>query len=174
MATAEIRSRAFAVCWRRRRRQLKRVGVQYAQFSAVRNECERNEHDCAPSARCVDTEESFICQCSVGWLDTSEEPQTHAGRSCVQLTNECAIGAHSCSPNAECIDLPDVNETNKKKTLGKFANFRLYLQKYSCKCRPGYDDFSAAGQQEAGRDCRRTQDVCKLPGVTDCSADATW
>ena len=57
-------------------------------------ECTTNKHDCDSKAMCIDTEESFECECNVGY--------TGNGKTCSDI-NECTEG-HGCNANASCIN----------------------------------------------------------------------
>lgn len=49
----------------------------------VIDECASGKHDCDKSARCVDTDDSYICVCPHGFLDHSPDPLYKPGRLCV-------------------------------------------------------------------------------------------
>lgn len=60
----------------------------------MKNECLTGEHDCDRSARCIDTDESYICACQSGFIDHSPNPSERPGRVCVALQNECLDGSN--------------------------------------------------------------------------------
>lgn len=50
----------------------------------VINECGTNQHDCSPYAACIDTLESYLCQCNAGFTDVSSRYDLKPGRRCAQ------------------------------------------------------------------------------------------
>ncbi|CAD5230397.1 unnamed protein product [Bursaphelenchus okinawaensis] len=89
------------------------------------NECDNKaDNDCHENAICIDTVESFTCQCKEGFNDADELQRP--GRVCVLgHVNECKNSTlNSCSPNAICIDEP---------------------KGHRCECLPGFIDNSAEG-----------------------------
>lgn len=48
------------------------------------DECATGTHDCDRNARCIDTDESFICTCREGFNDESPDPSEKPGRVCTQ------------------------------------------------------------------------------------------
>lgn len=117
----------------------------------LRNECLAGEHDCHPSARCIDTDDSFLCVCPAGFLDRSPEPARRPGRVCVAERNECRDGGHNCSPDAICTDTPEA---------------------FVCRCRPGFVDYSPNPQLAPGLVCRKLIDECARPELNTCHPNA--
>ncbi|CAD5233599.1 unnamed protein product [Bursaphelenchus xylophilus] len=118
------------------------------------NECERKEvNDCHPNAICMDTVESFTCQCKDGFNDADELQRP--GRVCVEgQVNECKNSTlNKCSPNAICIDEP---------------------KGYRCECLPGFIDNSDAGT--FGRTCDiplpPKPHPCQETDLNDCDPSA--
>lgn len=99
------------------------------------NECLNGKADCHPAAVCTDTEESYRCQCLLGFEDRSPDPVHRPGRNCHQLENECETGRHDCHPNAQCIDTRD---------------------SFTCRCLPDFIDISPQPLQRPGRQCQRS------------------
>ncbi|VDN31752.1 unnamed protein product [Cylicostephanus goldi] len=60
----------------------------------VKNECLTGENDCDRSARCIDTDDGYLCACPSGFIDRSPDPVTKPGRLCVAEQNECLDGTH--------------------------------------------------------------------------------
>ncbi|XP_046846617.1 scavenger receptor cysteine-rich type 1 protein M160-like isoform X2 [Xenia sp. Carnegie-2017] len=86
-------------------RHYKDAGVE---CSKVLNECSKSLHNCNSKARCIDTVESFKCECRSGY--------TGNGVNCNDI-NECSISTDNCHENATCYN-----------TYGS----------YSCRCKSGY------------------------------------
>lgn len=87
----------------------------------MQDECSLGMHDCDKTARCIDTDDGYLCACQAGYLDQSSDQVNKPGRKCTAERNECADGTHKCSPNAICTDT---------------------VEGYVCRCKPGYVDFS--------------------------------
>ncbi|KAL3070193.1 hypothetical protein niasHT_039386 [Heterodera trifolii] len=118
----------------------------------LRNEClDKRENDCDRSAKCIDTDESYICACPQGFLDQSSDPMNKPGRLCVAEINECALGQHRCSPDAICEDTPSG---------------------YVCRCKPGFIDLSTNPRHEAGIVCKKLIDECGRAELNTCHPDA--
>ncbi|XP_046846620.1 scavenger receptor cysteine-rich type 1 protein M130-like isoform X4 [Xenia sp. Carnegie-2017] len=78
------------------------------ECTKVLNECSKSLHNCHSKARCIDTLESFKCECRSGY--------TGNGVNCNDI-NECSISTENCHENATCYN-----------TYGS----------YSCRCNFGY------------------------------------
>uniref|UniRef100_A0A915AKQ6 Transmembrane cell adhesion receptor mua-3 n=1 Tax=Parascaris univalens TaxID=6257 RepID=A0A915AKQ6_PARUN len=116
------------------------------------DECAAGTHDCDRNARCIDTDESFICTCHEGFNDESPDPSEKPGRVCTQRVDECNAGTHNCSINAVCVNLPDG---------------------FICRCKENYVDFSPNPLRFAGTDCRPLVDECADKTLNTCSENAT-
>ncbi|KRZ75495.1 Transmembrane cell adhesion receptor mua-3, partial [Trichinella papuae] len=115
------------------------------------NECLAKSHDCDPMALCIDTPESYLCQCRVGYLDLSSDPKK-SGRVCILKSEDhCQASNHNCSVNAHCINL---------------------AEGYICQCNPGFVDVSPNPRQMPGLDCREKRNECADPMLNDCSPNA--
>uniref|UniRef100_A0A913I4D2 EGF-like domain-containing protein n=1 Tax=Strongyloides stercoralis TaxID=6248 RepID=A0A913I4D2_STRER len=117
----------------------------------LRNECQTGEHDCDRNARCIDTDEGFICSCPYGYIDHSPEPIKRPGRLCIPELDECSTGKHNCSPDAICIDTTDG---------------------YICRCKPGYIDFSPNPLINSGIICKPLINECEKSYLNTCHQDA--
>ncbi|KAI6201465.1 hypothetical protein M3Y96_00844600 [Aphelenchoides besseyi] len=117
----------------------------------LRNECLTSEHDCDPSAKCIDTAEGYLCACAAGFLDKSPEPIKRPGRVCVAEQNECLQGTHNCSPDSICSDTPE---------------------SFVCRCKPGFVDYSPNPHIAPGRVCKKLINECSAPELNTCSKDA--
>uniref|UniRef100_A0A183C216 EGF-like domain-containing protein n=1 Tax=Globodera pallida TaxID=36090 RepID=A0A183C216_GLOPA len=118
----------------------------------LRNECvDKRDNDCDRSAKCIDTDDSYICACPQGFLDQSPDPMNRPGRVCVAEINECALGKHRCSPDAICEDTPTG---------------------YVCRCKPGFIDLSTNPRHEAGIVCKKLIDECARSELNTCHTDA--
>ncbi|VDM42590.1 unnamed protein product [Toxocara canis] len=115
------------------------------------DECASGTHDCDRNARCVDTDESFICTCNEGFIDDSPDPSEKPGRVCKKQVDECRAGTHNCSVNAVCINLPDG---------------------FICRCKENFVDFSPNPLRFAGTDCRALVDECADKTLNTCSENA--
>jgi hypothetical protein len=135
----------------------------------VIDECASGKHDCDKSARCTDTDDSFICACLNGFLDHSRDQSNKPGRVCiagesissteprktlspsVSEQNECTSNTHNCSANALCTDTPD---------------------SYLCRCKPGFVDFSPNPSRFGGVICQEVVNECSNPSLNTCHKDA--
>ncbi|KHN76197.1 Transmembrane cell adhesion receptor mua-3 [Toxocara canis] len=117
----------------------------------LRDECLLGTHDCDRSARCIDTDDGYLCSCKAGFIDQSPDPVNKPGRLCVAEQNECADGTHRCSPNAICTDTTDG---------------------YICRCKPGYIDFSPNPHSFGGLVCKEVVNECENPSLNTCHKDA--
>uniref|UniRef100_A0A158RCP8 VWFA domain-containing protein n=1 Tax=Thelazia callipaeda TaxID=103827 RepID=A0A158RCP8_THECL len=115
------------------------------------NECALGVHDCDSNARCIDTDDGFLCVCRSGFLDHSIDVVKKPGRKCVAEKNECEDGTHKCSPNAICTDT---------------------VQGYICRCKPGFIDFSPNPQSFGGVICKEIVNECQNPSLNTCHQDA--
>jgi hypothetical protein len=52
-------------------------------FVSVIDECASKQHDCDRAARCIDTDDSYICACPIGFIDNSPDPLNRPGRLCI-------------------------------------------------------------------------------------------
>lgn len=109
------------------------------------------DHDCDPAAKCIDTDDSFICVCPNGYLDNSPDPIKRPGRFCVGERNECVEGTHQCSPDALCTDTPEG---------------------YVCRCKAGFIDFSPNPQNTPGLVCKKEINECEQANLNTCHPDA--
>ncbi|CAB3403060.1 unnamed protein product [Caenorhabditis bovis] len=117
----------------------------------LKNECLTGEHDCDRSARCIDTDESYICACPSGFIDHSPNPIAKPGRVCIAEQNECLDGTHQCSPNALCTDTENG---------------------YVCRCKTGFVDYSPNPQTFPGRVCKELVNECQFAHLNTCSRNA--
>lgn len=70
----------------------------------VVNEClDSKLNDCDKLARCIDTLDSYTCECPPMSKDISPNP-AFPGRVCLVFENECETGKHDCDHNAICHD----------------------------------------------------------------------
>ncbi|KFD62989.1 hypothetical protein M514_03614 [Trichuris suis] len=98
-------------------------------------------NDCSPFAECVDTTESYMCQCKAGYVDVSSVYGLQPGRQCTNVTDMCADPSlNSCDPEAICIKKPDG---------------------YICVCPDGYRDVSSNAKLPPGRVCT-IQTLCPM------------
>ncbi|XP_071804887.1 uncharacterized protein [Asterias amurensis] len=72
------------------------------------DECTKEQNECDVNAVCTNTEGSYSCTCTAGYMGD--------GRTCTDY-NECAIDTSVCDMNADCTNLPGSHE---------------------CSCRAGY------------------------------------
>ncbi|KAI6194473.1 hypothetical protein M3Y96_01128600 [Aphelenchoides besseyi] len=112
------------------------------------NECMTGENDCHQLAKCIDTVDSYLCECPSNYVDRSPDVQNNPGRVCVPVQNECLDGTHNCSPFALCIDT---------------------FEGFTCQCKKGYSDFSVGAP---GRICKMQMDECSESSLNDCHPDA--
>lgn len=117
----------------------------------MKNECLSGENDCDRSAKCIDTDDGYLCVCPSGFLDQSSDPVNRPGRLCVAEQNECQLGTHHCSPDAICTDTPEG---------------------YVCRCKPGFVDFSPNPQNTPGVICKQLINECASPGLNNCDTNA--
>src|SRR5262245_44036235 len=93
-------------------------------YCIVENECLLGTHDCDVKALCRDLEIGFTCECPPGLIDRSSNLPQRPGRVC-QVEARCP-SITECHRDALCFP-----ETNGN---------------YTCRCLPGYVDFSPAGK----------------------------
>lgn len=117
----------------------------------LRNECLSGEHDCDTNAKCIDTDDSYLCTCPSGFLDKSPDPARRPGRRCVAEHNECLEGTHNCSPDAICTDTPE---------------------SFVCRCKHGYIDYSPNPHIAPGMVCRKLINECSQPSLNTCHHNA--
>uniref|UniRef100_A0A1I7VU29 Transmembrane matrix receptor MUP-4 n=1 Tax=Loa loa TaxID=7209 RepID=A0A1I7VU29_LOALO len=115
------------------------------------DECATGMHDCDEHAKCIDTDEGYICTCKEGYIDESPDQSRKPGRVCRQQTDECAQGTHNCSAYADCINLP---------------------KGYFCRCKANYVDFSPNPQHFGGTYCKPLVDECANRSLNTCSKNA--
>jgi hypothetical protein len=70
------------------------AGSSFADASITIDECSAGLHDCQGNASCVETAESFTCQCNSGY--------TGNGDTCSALVN-CGATPSLCDANASCV-----------------------------------------------------------------------
>ncbi|CAD5215432.1 unnamed protein product [Bursaphelenchus okinawaensis] len=117
----------------------------------LRNECLIGEHDCDLNARCIDTDDSYLCSCPSGFMDKSIDPVRRPGRHCVAERNECLEGTHNCSPDAICTDTSE---------------------SFVCRCKPGFIDYSPNPHIAPGLVCRKLINECSRPELNTCHPNA--
>ncbi|OZC08479.1 hypothetical protein X798_04540 [Onchocerca flexuosa] len=117
----------------------------------LQNECASGANDCDKNARCIDTDDGYLCVCRNGYLDQSVDLVNKPGRICVAERNECKDGTHKCSPNAICTDT---------------------VQGYICRCKPGFIDFSPNPQSFGGIVCKKIVNECENPSLNTCHKNA--
>ncbi|KAK6027850.1 EGF-like domain protein, partial [Ostertagia ostertagi] len=114
------------------------------------NECEHQRlNTCGQNAECIDLAEGYTCQCRSGFADVS--PAGQPGRLCKARINECSNKEKyrvDCDENAICVDTDD---------------------SFTCQCRPGFADISAAFNRLPGRRCIEAINECSIKGLNDCS-----
>ena len=49
---------------------------------AVIDECITHQHDCDKNAKCIDTDDAYLCECLAGFVDQSPDAKTKPGRVC--------------------------------------------------------------------------------------------
>uniref|UniRef100_A0AC34QH72 Uncharacterized protein n=1 Tax=Panagrolaimus sp. JU765 TaxID=591449 RepID=A0AC34QH72_9BILA len=117
----------------------------------LKNECLSGENDCDRSAKCIDTDDGYLCTCPSGFLDQSPDPINRPGRVCAAEQNECQLGTHHCSPDAICTDTPEG---------------------HVCRCKPGFVDYSPNPQNTPGIVCKQLVNECTTPGLNNCDVNA--
>ncbi|VDN55231.1 unnamed protein product [Dracunculus medinensis] len=117
----------------------------------LQDECSLGMHDCDKTARCIDTDDGYLCACQAGYLDQSSDQVNKPGRKCTAERNECADGTHKCSPNAICTDT---------------------VEGYVCRCKPGYVDFSPNPHSFGGVVCKEIMNECLNQALNTCHKDA--
>ncbi|KIH62811.1 calcium binding EGF domain protein [Ancylostoma duodenale] len=114
------------------------------------NECEHKRlNTCGENAECIDLAEGYTCQCRSGFADISRSGQP--GRLCRARVNECSNKEKyhvDCDENAICVDTDD---------------------SFTCQCRPGFADISAAFNRLPGRRCIEAINECSSKQLNDCS-----
>ncbi|VDN29906.1 unnamed protein product [Cylicostephanus goldi] len=107
-------------------------------------ECDRN-------AVCLNTFDSYSCQCRPGFIDMSPDPEKKPGRVCKELVNECATTNNECSQFAKCVDL---------------------TEGYACQCMEGYVDVSSKHKLPPGRRCSQSNNECAFKHLNTCDENA--
>uniref|UniRef100_A0A158PBM6 EGF-like domain-containing protein n=1 Tax=Angiostrongylus cantonensis TaxID=6313 RepID=A0A158PBM6_ANGCA len=120
------------------------------------NECSNKEKyhvDCDENAICIDTDDSFNCQCRPGFADISAAFNRLPGRRCIEAVNECSVKSlNDCSEFAFCEDAKEG---------------------YVCSCRVGYVDASPNVTHYPGRICRKpTERLTSSDIVSSFSTDS--
>lgn len=119
---------------------------------AVVNEClDTKLNDCDKLARCVDTLDSYTCECPPMSKDISPNA-AFPGRVCLVFENECETGKHDCDHNAICHD-------NEQVELTIVASLSVpFLQSFTCECKDGFTDRSPSKLTRPGRVCVQVLD----------------
>lgn len=119
--------------------------VQTLRFPVV-NEClDPKLNDCDKLARCIDTLDSYTCECPPMSKDISPNP-AFPGRVCLVFENECETGKHDCDHNAMCHDNEQVGTLTD-------VPFQPYVQSFTCECKQGFTDRSPNKLTRSGRVC---------------------
>uniref|UniRef100_A0A915D433 Transmembrane cell adhesion receptor mua-3 n=1 Tax=Ditylenchus dipsaci TaxID=166011 RepID=A0A915D433_9BILA len=147
------------------------------------NECLSGQNDCAVSAKCIDTNDGYICACPSDYLDQSEDPVNRPGR-------ECPLHRHSgrlhlslqewvCGlfPNPQnepgLICNQEINECDNPQlnTCHPDAICVDTTESYKCICKPGFEDLDEL--RNPGRQCQNVQrnDQCEI-GKNECDRNA--
>ena len=144
------------------------------------DECANGSHDCHHQANCIDTLDSFTCECKDGWFGD--------GKNCNGV-DQCSFGTHGCPRNSQCVNgegsstycvcndgyqmergkCVDIDEckVSKRKRRGIFdsqigaavthcpgtAKCINEIGGYRCECLPMYRDLSGDGKLCAGPFC---------------------
>ncbi|GMT19358.1 hypothetical protein PFISCL1PPCAC_10655, partial [Pristionchus fissidentatus] len=161
------------------------------------NECATKEaNTCHENALCIDTRDSYKCQCKEGFVDRDE--LTNPGRNCQKLNSLCDSGKNTCSKNARCIErgasdyecvcLAGFLDMDSSRP-GRHCVERICLdpskhdchaaatcteidgpEKYKCACRDGYIDKNPS---KPGRECRELVNECFDSSLNECDPLAT-
>ncbi|EPB77461.1 von Willebrand factor type A domain protein [Ancylostoma ceylanicum] len=107
--------------------------------------------ECDKNAVCLNTFDSYSCQCRPGFIDMSPDPERRPGRRCKELVNECATSNNECSPFAKCVDL---------------------TEGYACQCLEGYVDVSSKHKLPPGRRCSQSNNECAFKHLNTCDENA--
>ncbi|KJH45791.1 EGF-like domain protein [Dictyocaulus viviparus] len=136
---------------------------------ALVDECaSETTNTCHEHAICIDTRDSYKCQCKEGYVDHDE--LRNPGRDCRKMNQICDSGRHDCDANAQCIERGNndyecvckagfLDRSPLPHRLGRKCLERVCLddskhnchaaaiceevdsvEKYKCKCRDGYVD----------------------------------
>ncbi|ULU02771.1 hypothetical protein L3Y34_002395 [Caenorhabditis briggsae] len=171
---------------------------------ALVNECLiPGGHNCHEHAICIDTRDSYKCQCKEGYVDHDE--LRNPGRTCKKLNQICESGKHECDKNARCVEKgandyecvcnagfidksPLVHRPGRKCVEPICSDDSKHdchsaaiceendsvPEKYTCKCRDGYLDVgSVMGGGKAGRECKELVNECLSSSLNSCDAAAT-
>ncbi|CAI4230491.1 unnamed protein product [Auanema sp. JU1783] len=166
---------------------------------ALVDECASDSlNTCHNNALCIDTRDSYKCQCKEGYVDHDE--LRNPGRDCRKLNQICEGGKHDCDRNARCIErgsndyecvcnagfldksplphrpgrrcLEQICNDDKKHDCHTAAICQEVdtPEKYTCKCRDGYVDKSPF---RPGRECEEQVNECLDASLNDCDPVAT-
>ncbi|CAD6188433.1 unnamed protein product [Caenorhabditis auriculariae] len=153
---------------------------------------------CHQNAICIDTRDSYKCQCKEGYVDHDE--LRNPGRDCRKLNQICENGRHDCDRNARCIErgandyecvcnVGFIDKSPLPHRLGRKCLERVCTddtkndcdvaatceevdgpEKYTCKCRNGYFDVN---KNRPGRECKELVNECLDASLNNCDPAAT-
>uniref|UniRef100_A0A9J2QCB0 EGF-like domain-containing protein n=1 Tax=Ascaris lumbricoides TaxID=6252 RepID=A0A9J2QCB0_ASCLU len=163
------------------------------------DECaDKTLNTCSENAICIDTRESYKCQCKEGFLDQDE--LRNPGRICQKVNRLCSEGRHDCDRNARCIERganaydcvcsagfldksPNPNQSgrlcveevcldsNKHDChVAAICTEVVGPERYKCACRDGYVDMNPS---RPGRECKEALNECMDHSLNDCDPIAT-
>ncbi|CAB3402805.1 unnamed protein product [Caenorhabditis bovis] len=168
---------------------------------ALVNECLiPGGHTCHEHAICIDTRDSYKCQCKEGYVDHNE--LRNPGRDCRKMNQICESGKHDCDKNARCVEKgandyecvcnagfidrsPLMHRPGRKCVEPICSDDTKHdchsaaiceeddsvAEKYTCKCRDGYIDVGNGGKK--GRECKELVNECLDASLNSCDPAAT-
>ncbi|VDK69878.1 unnamed protein product [Litomosoides sigmodontis] len=168
------------------------------------NECaSKSLNTCSNNAICIDTMESYKCQCKEGFIDHDE--LRNPGRICEQANRLCSSHRNDCHKNAKCIEKGTseyicichpgfIDKSIDPSKPGRICLERICgdpskhdchaaavctevaePQRYTCSCRNGYidGDLGKPERSVSGRVCKELVNECLDPSLNDCDPTAT-
>ncbi|VDM79491.1 unnamed protein product [Strongylus vulgaris] len=139
------------------------------------------KHDCSAHASCIDTADGFTCRCHDNYRDESPSPATFPGRVCIRgrlffleikQFNQILFAAFVPDP-PECeVSDPMSCDQRKEKYRVDCDENAICVDtddSYTCQCRPGFADISAAFNRLPGRRCIEAVNECLSKELNDCS-----
>ncbi|KAM3722540.1 Transmembrane matrix receptor [Dirofilaria immitis] len=163
------------------------------------DECaDKSLNTCSENAICIDTMESYKCQCKEGFIDHDE--LRNPGRICEQENRLCVTNQNDCDKNAKCIQKGAneyicicepgfIDRSPDPSKPGRLCLERICTdpskhnchpaavctevappERYRCSCRNGYIDMNPS---KPGRECKELVNECLNPLLNDCDPKAT-
>ncbi|CAG9540270.1 unnamed protein product [Cercopithifilaria johnstoni] len=163
------------------------------------DECaNRSLNTCSKNAICIDTMESYKCQCKKGFIDHDEF--RNPGRICEEANRLCVSNQNDCDKKAKCIqkgineyicicDPGYIDKSPEPNRPGRICLERICSdpskhdchpaavctevpkpERYICSCRNGYIDMNPS---KPGRVCKELVNECLDPSLNDCDPAAT-